>query len=98
MKQIITRVDEELAAALKRQAHRAGESVNSYVTRLLRIASAGGGTSRQMWKAAAVAEGRLMSRPAPPGRPRAGAVGHAIGITTPAGYAVTTVSSERDER
>ena len=35
MKQIITRIEEDLAEALKQRAAEAGESVNSYVTRLL---------------------------------------------------------------
>jgi len=62
MKQIITRVDDDLADALKHQASRTGESVNSYLNRLLRIAVTGPGTPRHQWKAAAISNGRLMSR------------------------------------
>jgi plasmid stability protein len=96
MKQIITRVDDDLAAALKERAHRAGVSVNSYVTSLLRAVTYGQEqppTARDIWKAAALADGRLVRRGVvarrPPLRPN---------ISTPAGYAADLVSRERDER
>lgn len=98
MRQIITRVDDELADALKRQAGRAGESVNSYVNRLLRIAVAGPGAPRQMWKAAAVADGRLLPRGAPTGRPHRWDLKLETAVKTPAGYAAELVSGDRDER
>ncbi|MHB8319083.1 MAG: hypothetical protein ACYDEP_07640 [Acidimicrobiales bacterium] len=99
MKQIITRVEDELADALKRQARRTGESVNSYVNRLLRVAVAGPGSQRQMWKAAAVADGRLASR----GASSASRVDRwdlklTTAVETQAGYAAELVSDERDER
>jgi len=98
VKQIITRMDDELADALKRQAGRAGESVNSYVNRLLRVAVAGPGSPRQMWKAAAVADGRLAARGVGAGRPRRWALKLETTVETPAGYAAELVSAERDER
>ena len=98
MKQIITRVEDELADALKRQAGRAGESVNSYVNRLLRVAVVGPGSPRQIWKAAAVADGRLASRGAPAGRPHRWNLKLETAVATPAGYAAELVSGERDER
>ncbi|HUY61388.1 MAG TPA: hypothetical protein VMW49_05880, partial [Candidatus Dormibacteraeota bacterium] len=70
MKQIITRVDDEVAEALKCQARRSGESVNSYMNRLLRVAVGDLSSPRQLWKAAAVADGRLLDRGRPPGRTR----------------------------
>lgn len=98
MKQIITRVDDELADALKRQARRTGESMNSYVNRLLRVAVAGPGSSRQMWKAAAIADGRLSPRPSPTGRPPRWTMDLRTSVTTRAGYASDIVSAEREER
>ncbi len=98
MKQIITRVDEELAEALRRRAAEAGESVNSYVTRLLRVAVEGPHSSRQMWKAAAIANGFVMERPARRHGPRKSGKDLQTTIATPAGYAAGLVSAERDER
>lgn len=98
MKQIITRMDDGLADALKRQAGQAGESVNAYVNRLLRLAVAGPGSPRQMWKAAAVADGRLVPRGARTGRPRRWALDLRTPVTTRAGYAGEMVSREREER
>src|SRR5712692_7019462 len=102
VKQIITRVDDELAEALKRRAQRSGESVNSYVNRLLRVAVAGSGgghaSSRQMWKAAALADGRLAGRAPQPVRRGTWAMDVGTPVTTPAGYAGEVVSRERDER
>ena len=95
VKQILTRVDDELAEALKRQAAAAGESMNSYVNRLLRIAVAGPGSDRQMWKVAAIADGRLVARGVRRGRRRDAAFTHAV--TTPAGYAAELVRAERGE-
>ncbi|MGH9305215.1 MAG: hypothetical protein ACRDZ5_12540 [Acidimicrobiales bacterium] len=101
MKQIITRVDDELADDLKRQAGRVGESVNSYVSRLLRLAVAGPGSPRQMWKAAAITDGRLLER-GPSGGRDGGRAGWTFDLgtelRTPAGYAATLVSNEREER
>ncbi|WP_375504618.1 hypothetical protein [uncultured Jatrophihabitans sp.] len=88
MKQLITRVDESLAEAVKERAALTGESVNAYITRLLRSAVEG----RQSWKSEAVAAGRLVSRVSV-FAPRPGAA-----VSTPAGYASSLVSSERDER
>lgn len=88
MKQLITRVQEPLAEAVKERAALAGVSVNAYVTGLLTAAVEGPGT----WKRDAIAAGRLLSRasrPAP--HPRAA-------VTTAPGYASALVSSERDER
>ncbi len=65
VKQIITRVDDDLALRLKERASRSGESVNSYVNRLLRVAVVGSEGPRQIWKAAAIASGLLVG-----GRPR----------------------------
>ncbi|MHB8293131.1 MAG: hypothetical protein ACYDH5_00540 [Acidimicrobiales bacterium] len=97
MKQIITRVDDELAHDLKRQAGQAGESVNSYVNRLLRLAVLGPGSGRQMWKAAAVADGRLVARGARGGRSR-WTLDARTKISTRAGYAAEIVSGGREER
>ena len=97
MKQIITRMDDELAGALKRQAGRAGESVNCYINRLVQIAVGGPGSPRQMWKAAAVADGRLAARGARPRRPRRWALELRTPVSTQAGYAAELVSGERDE-
>lgn len=88
MKQLITRVPESLAEAVKERAALTGESVNAYVTRLLSAAVEGRGS----WKGDAIAAGLLLSRgtrPAP--QPRAA-------VATPPGYASTLVSSDRDER
>ncbi len=63
MAQVITRMDDELAAALKAQARSVGVSVNEYVTRLVRVAVGGPGSTRRTWKAAGVANGLLMDRP-----------------------------------
>lgn len=88
MKQLITRVDESLAAAVKERAALTGESVNAYVTRLLSAAVWG----RATWKTEAIGAGRLISRtPVPSPRPHAA-------VSTPPGYASALVSSERDER
>jgi len=99
MKQIITRVDDELADAIKRRARRSGESVNSFVNRLLRTAVAGVGVTadspRQLWKVAALTDGRLVRR----GTRAVGARrGTPPKVTTPAGYVSGAVSRERDER
>lgn len=88
VKQLITRVNESLAQALKEHATLTGESVNAYVTRLLSAAVGG----RQAWKSEAIAAGRLMSRAS-----RRSPQPHATVSTTP-GYASALVSSERDER
>jgi len=88
MKQLITRVDESLAAAVKQRAALTGESVNAYVTRLLGAAVGG----RQAWKIEAITAGRLMSRASRSSpRPRSA-------VATVPGYASDLVSSERDER
>jgi hypothetical protein len=63
MAQVITRMDDELAAALKAQARSVGVSVNEYVTRLVRVAVGGPDSTRRAWKAAGVASGLLMDRP-----------------------------------
>jgi len=98
VKQIITRVDDEIAEALKCQALRSGESVNAYMNRLLRVVVGDPTSSRQMWKAAAVADGRLMERAAQPGRTRSLAdLALKTVVSTPAGYASRVVSEERDE-
>lgn len=88
MKQLITRVQEPLAQAVKERAALAGVSVNTYITELLSAAVEGRGS----WKRDALAAGRLISRSAPASPPRAAPV------TTAPGYASTLVSSERDER
>ena len=98
MKQILTRVDDQLAEDLKSHASRNGESVNSYVNRLLRIAVAGSGSSRQMWKAAAIADGRLMARPSGGGSGHRRPARGPSPITTPAGYVGSAVSESREER
>lgn len=97
MRQIITRVDDDLADALKRQASRAGESVNSYLTRLLRAAVSGAVTPRHEWKTVAIANGRLLSRESgvPMSRKRKTLSRE---IQTPSGYARDVVSDERRER
>jgi plasmid stability protein len=88
VKQLITRVDEALAEAVKERAALTGESVNAYVTRLLRAAIGG----RQAWKSEAIAAGRLIPRASHPSpHPRAT-------VSTAPGYASALVSSERDER
>ncbi|NNN07572.1 MAG: hypothetical protein HKL85_00040 [Acidimicrobiaceae bacterium] len=97
MKQIITRVDDDLADALKHQASRTGESVNSYLTRLLRAAVAGPGTPRHEWKVAAISNGRLMSRTNLNGRVRNRTKGPGSRLHTPSGYASNAVSDGRDE-
>jgi plasmid stability protein len=96
MEQIITRGDDELADALKRQAGKTGESVNSYVTRLLRVAVAGPGSPRHMWKAAAMADGRLIPRASRTGRPRRWSAGNKV--TTPAHYASELLRAAREDR
>lgn len=88
MKQLITRVQEPLARAVKEHAALAGMSVNAYITELLVAAVEG----RESWKRDAIAAGRLVSRPSPATPTREATV------TTPPGYASTLVSSERDER
>lgn len=88
MKQLITRVEESLAAAVKEHAALTGESVNAYVTRLLSAAVGG----RRAWKSEAIAAGRLISRASGP-VPRATAT-----VSTAPGYASAIVSAERDER
>lgn len=88
MKQLITRVDETLAEAVKQRAALSGESVNAYVTRLLRSAVEG----RQSWKSEALAAGRLATRGS------VSSSGPGVVVTTPAGYASLIVSSDRDER
>lgn len=88
MKQIITRVEESLAEAVKEHAELTGESVNAYITRLLTSAVGG----RRAWKGEAIAAGRLLSRGSQPvPHPRAT-------VSTTPGYASDLVSSERDER
>ncbi|MHB8190583.1 MAG: hypothetical protein ACYDHP_09250 [Ferrimicrobium sp.] len=98
MKQIITRVDDDLADALKHQAGRNGESVNSYLNRLLRAAVAGPSTPRHEWKVAAISNGRLLSRTDPTSKPRSRAQSSNTKLRTPSGYASDTVSAERDQR
>ncbi|MGH9109064.1 MAG: hypothetical protein ACRDY3_06305 [Acidimicrobiales bacterium] len=100
MRQLITRVDDELADAVRRQAQRTGQSVNAFVNRLLRVAVTARGpgpSTRQMWKAAAVADGRLAERGRRGGRSgwemRADAAAR-----TPPGYAARVVREARDER
>jgi hypothetical protein len=88
MKQLITRVDEGLAEAVKPHAALSGESVNAYVTRLLRAAVGG----RRAWKSDAIVAGRLMSRKSRPSQHPSPTV------STVPGYASGLVSSERDER
>lgn len=88
MKQILTRVDEALAEAVKQHAALHGESVNAYITRLLSTAVSG----QQAWKTEAIAAGRLISRGRGPG-PRRGTP-----VSTAPGYAAGLVSSERAER
>lgn|GEM_PF-1707281 len=63
MVQVITRMDEELATALKARAKEVGVSVNEYVTRLVRVAVGGPATATRAWKAKGVAEGWLADRP-----------------------------------
>ncbi len=99
MKQIITRVDDDLAEALKRQARRSDESVNSYVNGLLRAAVAGPSAPRHEWKAAAISNGQLMmSRANLTSKSRNRAKGRGTQLHTPAGYASQAVSHGRDER
>jgi plasmid stability protein len=93
MKQIITRVDDDLADALKHQASRTGESVNSYLNRLLRAAVTGPGTPRHEWKVAAISNGRLMSRKNLNSRTKR----PDTKLSTPSGYASGAVSDDRDE-
>lgn len=88
MKQLITRVDESLAASVKAHAAAAGESVNAFVTHALEAAVGGG---RRAWKERAVARGLLGDRPAAP-RPKP------TKLTTRPGYGSDLVSAERDER
>ncbi len=88
MRQLITRVDDSLADAVKERAALTGESVNAFITRLLRGAVADART----WKADAIRAGILVSR-APQQAPAARRT-----ISTPAGYASALVSAERDER
>ncbi len=97
MKQIITRVDDDLAAALKNQASRTGESVNSYLNRLLRAAVAGPSTPRHEWKVAAISNGRLMSRENLNSRARNRTKRPGTKLHTPSGYATNIVSDGRDE-
>ena len=98
MRQIITRVEDDLADALKHQASRTGESVNSYLNRLLRAAVAGPGTPRHEWKVVAIANGRLMSRTSPTSKSRNRAKGTSTKLRTPSGYASDAVSEDRDDR
>ena len=96
MKQIITRVDDELAEALKRKARQSGQSVNGYLNRLLRLAvvDTTAASNRQLQKAAALADGRLLSRPAPASQGKS----EPVNVRTPAGYAGRLVTEERDSR
>jgi plasmid stability protein len=98
VRQIITRIDEELADALKQRAAESGQSVNSYVTDVLRVAVARPRSSRQIWKAAAIANGMVMARPASRHEARKSGKELKTAVTTPAGFAAGLVSTERDER
>ncbi|HEU0168900.1 MAG TPA: hypothetical protein VFS62_14065 [Chloroflexota bacterium] len=96
MKQIIARVDDELAEALKRRSRESGESVNAYLNRLLRVALSTGGpgsSERQLWKANLLAKGLAVSQP-----PAKVPADWPPTWSTPAGYAAQLVSEERDER
>jgi hypothetical protein len=94
--QVITRMDDELAAALKARARAAGVSVNEYVTRLVRVAVGAPAGEDRSWKAAGVADGWLVDRP--PANPRLVASREWIARprTFPPGYR-NPVVEERDE-
>jgi hypothetical protein len=96
MPQVITRMDDELAAALKARARAAGVSVNEYVTRLVRVAVGGPVGEDRSWKAAGVADGWLVDRP--PANPRLVASREWLDRprTFPPGYR-NPVVEERDE-
>jgi hypothetical protein len=98
VKQIVARIDDELADALKGQAARLDESVNSYLNRLLQVAVAAPGSHRQMWKAGAIVDGRLATRGVPPGRRHRPGLVLSTAVETPAGYSAELVSTDRDER
>lgn len=98
VRQIITRVDDDLADALKQQASGTGESVNSYLNRLIRVAVAGPASPRHLWKTAAIANGQLVTRAPRTGRPRRWVMDLKTAVTTPANYASDVVSAEREER
>jgi plasmid stability protein len=94
--QVITRMDDELAAALKARARAAGVSVNEYVTRLVRVAVGAPAGEDRSWKAAGVADGWLIDRP--PANPRLAASREWLDRprTFPPGYR-NPVVEERDE-
>jgi len=97
--QVITRMDEELATALKARAKEVGVSVNEYVTRLVRVAVGGPATATRAWKAKGVAEGWLVDRPAAtPGKRLAieERLRHLPSPTFPPGYR-NPIIEERDE-
>jgi len=98
VKQIITRVDDELAEALKKSAAESGQTINGYVTKVLRTAvSVPAGRS---WKTAAIARGLLVSRVLPVSSSPL-AMSHGAPDMTPVvppGFVRTLVSNERDER
>lgn len=99
VRQLITRVDDELAEAVRQQAQRTGQSVNAYVTRLLRVAvtaPAPATSDRQMWRAAALADGRLTRRGID-ATPRGWTSRFDTAVQTPAGYASGLVAEDRDE-
>ncbi len=96
MKQLITRIDDDLARNLKRQAERNGESVNSFVNRLLHIAVLGSGSPRQLWKAAALADGRLLARGSAAADDREFQM-HVSSRPKEPGYAARAISEGRDE-
>lgn len=96
MVQVITRMDEELATALKARAKEAGVSVNEYVTRLVRVAVGGPAVPTRAWKAKGIAEGWLVDRPAAAPVSAEERWRRLPNPTFPPGY-VNSVVEERDE-
>lgn len=64
MKQLITRIDDDLHARLSERAAAEGRSVNALVTEVLRAAVAGPG-GRERIRARLAARGRLVAAPRP---------------------------------
>lgn len=65
MKQLITRIDADLHARLKRRAANEGRSLNALVTDFLRVATAGE-DARSSLRRRLEHEGRLVVPPRPP--------------------------------
>jgi plasmid stability protein len=92
MRQLITRVDDELHAALKTRAVEEGRSVNSVVVEALTEAVAHGGAPRLRWRERARRANHLVERP---GKPDPCARNAAIEATRGAGAMAADLLADR---